>query len=415
MRLVYRFNNYSENDKLLQMCRVSKDLYNQALHKFIETLNGEERKFLSYYDLNRTMQDEKNLEGVVNYRLLKAQVAQQTLKILDKSIKSYFKSIKEWKAHKEKYKGMPRLPKYLPRNGYFQLVYPNQSCSIRDGRINFAKGLSIRIPQWGKLGNKLSRFQQVRVLPREWYTVIEVVYDDTTQANESLDYGKYASIDLGVNNLVTLVTDFCEPLLYNGRQIKSKNQWFNKELARLKSESLKSNGKHSTKAIKRLYRRRGDELDDLLHKVSRHIVRLMNDNCVGNVVCGRNKGWKNSIRLGSKNNQTFVQIPYERLINMLRYKCGMVGIKFIEQEESYTSKCDALALEEVKKHDEYKGKRIKRGLFQSSVGKLINADVNGALNIMRKVVGDSRCITEIVNSGWPFHPRKLNNLYCLSS
>ena len=415
MRLAYRFNNYSENGKLLQLCMVSKDLYNQALHKFIEALNGEERKFLSYYDLNRVMQDGKNLEGVVNYRLLKAQVAQQTLKVLDKSLKAYFKSIKEWKAHKEKYKGMPRLPKYLPRDGYFQLVYTNQSCSIRDGRINFAKGLSIRVPQWDKLGDKLSRFQQVRVLPRDGYTVIEIVYEDSTKVNESLDYWRYASIDLGVNNLVTLVTDFCEPLLYNGRQIKSKNQWFNKELSRLKSEAMDSNGKHTTKAIKKLYRRRGDELDDLLHKVSKHIVRMLNNNCVGNVVCGRNKGWKDSISLGSKNNQTFVQIPYERLINMLRYKCSMVGIRFIEQEESYTSKCDALAFEEVKKHDEYKGKRVKRGWFQSSVGKLINADVNGALNILRKVVGDSRYVAEIANSGWPFHPRKLNDLYRLGS
>ena len=414
MRLVYRFNNYINNDKLFNLCRASKDLYNQALYTCITALNSENKKYIGYYDLDKILKNKPNLEGVVNYRLLKAQVAQQTLKVVDKSMKSYFKSIKDWKQHKEKYKGMPRLPKYLPKNGYFQLVYPNQSCQIRDGRLYLSKELSIRIPQWDKYGNKLVHFQQVRILPRNGYIIIEVVYVDDSIVNESLDKDRYASIDLGVNNFVTLVTDFCNPLLYNGRVIKSKNQWFNKELARLKSEAMRSNGKHATKRLNKLSFKRNNEIEDLMHKVSRHIVKLMNENGVGNVVCGRNKGWKDSITLGNKTNQNFVQIPYERFIGMLRYKCIMCGINFIGQEESYSSKCDALSNEEICKHDDYCGKRVKRGLYQSGVGKLINADVNGALNILRKVVGDSSLIGEIINSGWLFQPKKLSNLYYLS-
>lgn len=414
MRLVYRFNNYEHNDELLQMCRIAKDLYNQALHLFLTSLNSDERKWLNYYDFVKQLPQMQNLEGAINYKLLKAQVSQQTLKVLDKTLKGYLKSIKDWKGHKEKYKGMPRPPRYLPRNGYFQLCYPNQSCSVKDGRVYLSKNLSIKIPQWKKYGDKLKGFQQVRILPKGEYTVFEIIYNDDTVVNENLNYSRYSSIDLGVNNLVTLVNDFTKPLLYNGKQVKSLNRYFNKEIARYKSLAETNNGKKSIRRIRQLHEKRTNTIDDLMHKVSRHIVRFLNENGIGNLVCGRNKGWKDSINLGKVNNQTFIQIPYERLISQLRYKCESLGIKFIEVEEGYTSKCDALANEEVCKHEFYSGKRVKRGLFQSGVGRLINADVNGALNILRKVVNDSSLIGEIVNSGWLFQPRKLNNLHYLS-
>ena len=133
-------------------------------------------------------------------------------------------------------------------------------------------------------------------------------------------------------------------------------------------------------------------------------------NKIGNLVVGYNKGWKDSINIGKRNNQTFVNISYDKLLKYLKYKCEMSGIKFILSEESYTSKCDGLAGEEIGKHETYLGKRIRRGLFQSSIGKLINADVNGALNIMRKVVGDSEIISKIINSGWLFQPLRVNIL-----
>lgn len=413
MRLVYRFNNYKHNDKLLELCHIAKDLYNQALYTCITALKSEEKKYVGYYELDKELKNKQNLDGVVNYRLLKAQVSQQILKSVDNSMKAYFKSIKDWKTHKEKYKGMPRLPKYLLKNGYFHLTYTNQSCQIKDGKICLSKDLSIKIPQWEKYNEKIKNFQQVRILPKNNYTIIEIVYNDETMINKCLDTCRYASIDLGINNFVTLVTDFCVPLLYNGKQIKSKNQWFNKELVKLMSNSMKCNNKQTTKKIKRLFKKRNNSIEDIMHKVSRHIVKTLNENGIGNVVCGRNKGWKDSICLGSRINQSFVQIPYERFINMLRYKCMMCGICFIEQEESYTSKCDSLLFESVEKHEKYHGKRIKRGLFQSGIGKLINSDVNGALNIMRKVVGDSSIINKMTDSGWLFQPKKLNNLYCL--
>ena len=138
------------------------------------------------------------------------------------------------------------------------------------------------------------------------------------------------------------------------------------------------------------------------------------DNGIGNIVVGYNRDWKDSIRIGHRNNQTFVSIPYLKLIQYLDYKCKLVGINLILHEEGYTSKCDSLTLEKVEKHDVYSGKRIKRGLFQSCIGKLINADVNGSINILRKVVDDSVVKTQIINSGLLFNPIKYNNLYNLN-
>ena len=148
-----------------------------------------------------------------------------------------------------------------------------------------------------------------------------------------------------------------------------------------------------------------------MHKVCRHIIKHMLSKKIGTIVVGYNRGWKDSIRIGKRNNQTFVQIPYETLIGYLRYKCEMNGIRLIETEESYTSKCDALAMETIEKHEVYQGKRIRRGLYQSSVGKLINADVNGALNIMRKVFNNSA--ERIIDRGLLFNPMKLNDLWHL--
>ncbi|MEE3491237.1 MAG: transposase, partial [Methanobrevibacter sp.] len=237
---------------------------------------------------------------------------------------------------------------------------------------------------------------------------VEIVYICDNVINTDLDYDRYSSMDLGLDNLVTMVMDNEQPLLFNGRQVKAKNQYFNKEISRLKSEL--GNKQKTSKQIRRLYVRRDNQMKDIFHKASRKIVNLLTENKVGNLVVGYNKGWKDSINIGRRNNQAFVAVPYERLVNYIKYKCEMCGIKVIVNEESYTSKSDALALESVSKHDEYMGKRVKRGLYQSSTNRLINADVNGALNIMRKVVGDSEYVTRIIGSGWLFRPIRVDIL-----
>ena len=410
MRLVYKFNNYKHNEELFRMCRFSKDLYNQTM--YIVKTNLKDGKFLFYNDLDKILKVTPNLEGEINYRKLKSQVSQQCLKLIDKNLKSYFKSIKDWAKNKNKYKGRPHLPNYLPKNGMFQLIYTNQSCSIKGGKIYFSKDLSVSIPQWEKFSSVLKNFKQVRVNPKNEYTEIEIVYE-TELENYDLDKSRFSSIDLGLDNLVTMVTDFSEPIIYSGKQIKSKNRYFNKTLSERKSVLEKENKKKTSKFIKHLCDKRTKETEDVYHKVSRHIVNLLTQNKIGNLIIGHNSGWKDSIDIGKVNNQNFVMISHDKLISMLEYKCRMVGINVIKHEESYTSKCDGLCLETIGRHETYLGKRKKRGLFQSSVGKLVNADVNGALNIMRKVVGDSEIVSRIINSGRLFRPLKFNNLYSL--
>ena len=415
MRLVLKWKNYHNNEQLLALCKVANNLYNQALYLVLTTLEHE-HKWLFYNDLNKLMQVIPNLDGEVNYRLLKAQVAQQCLKLLEKNVKSYIKSVKDWSKNPSKYKGKPKMPQYRKKGGYNILVYPNQSCTIREGRLFFSRELSIPIPQWEEMKDKLSSFQQVRVLPHaDGTTTIEVVYvTEDVHQNTELDYNNVASMDLGVSNLVTLVMSGQRPLIYSGAQLKSKNRWYNKEVAQRKSELEKVNGKKSCKRLNALWEQRSRQFEDVLHKVSRHIVNVLTQNKVGKLVIGYNEGWKDSIHIGRANNQTFVMLPHRRLIQMLLYKCQMCGIECMCSEESYTSKCDALAMEEVCKHEEYVGKRVKRGLFQSAVGQLVNADVNGALNIMRKVVGDSESVMRIIDSGLLFRPLKFNNLYELN-
>lgn len=390
MNLIYSFY-IPQTEHLVNLCKVSNNLYNQALYLFRQTLKNE-NKWLWYADMDKLMKNTPNLEGEINYRLLKAQVSQQILKVLDKNIKAYCKAIKDFKTNPAKYKAMPQLPSFRKRSGLFNLYYPNQSAIIKNGKIRLAKDLEILIPQWDKYKERIQNFQQVRILPSGKKLKVEIVYRQEVK-DADLDKSKYASIDLGIDNLATMVTDKGS-FLYSGKFLKSYNGNFNRQLAKLKSIKDKQGIKKATKRMQNLYEKRDRYFEDAFHKYSRMIVNHLIENRIGNLVVGYNTGWKQSVDIGKRNNQKFVQIPFARLASYLKYKCRMAGIRFVENEESYTSKCDALAKEEIGKHESYLGKRVKRGLFRSSTGRYINADVNGAVNILRKVVGDSDCINQ---------------------
>lgn len=400
MNLIYSFY-IPQTEHLVNLCKVSNSLYNQALYLFRQTLKNE-NKWLWYADMDKLMKNTPNLEGKINYRLLKAQVSQQILKVLDKNIKAYCKAIKDFKAHPAKYKAMPQLPSFRKRGSLFNLYYSNQSARIKDGMIRLAKNLIIPIPQWDKYKERIQNFQQVRILPSGKKLKVEIVYRQEVK-DADLDKSKYASIDLGINNLATMVTEKGS-FLYSGKFLKSYNRNFNRQLAKLQSIKDKQGIKKATKRMQNLYEKRDKYFEDAFHKYSRMIVNHLIENRIGNLVVGYNTGWKQSVNIGKCNNQKFVQIPFARLASYLKYKCGMAGIRFVENEESYTSKCDALAKEEIGKHESYLGKRVKRGLFRSSTGRYINADVNGAVNILRKVVGDSDCISQITGSGRLLRP-----------
>lgn len=189
------------------------------------------------------------------------------------------------------------------------------------------------------------------------------------------------------------------PLLINGRPLKSYNWFWNKSRAKLQSE-LKEN--HSSKRITKLTFDRNNKVNDYLHKVSRLLINKALENCVTSIVIGYNQGWKNEINMGKKNNQNFVNIPYVKLIDFIHYKAEENGIRVIMVKEGYTSKCSSIDKEEIKKHETYVGKRVKRGLFKSSDGLEINADVNGSLNILRKVIGDG--FIDLLNIGCVLQP-----------
>lgn len=217
----------------------------------------------------------------------------------------------------------------------------------------------------------------------------------------------FLSCDLGLNNFVTTIdTQSKQPLIINGKGIKSVNQYYNKKTAYLQAIAKKSNNRFITKQLIKLTTFRENKLNDFLHKASNFLVKYCVKHSIETLIIGKNKEWKKEINLGIKNNQSFTSIPYESFISKLAYKCENYGINFILTEESYTSKCDHLANEEMKQQEKYLGKRIKRGLFKSSTNKSLNADVNGAIGIAKKVFHNA--VKTLVDSGTAFVPIKIN-------
>lgn len=400
------------------MSRITKNLYNQALFE-VKAHYEKTGKILSSNQLDKLMKSKQNLDGKINYRLLPAQVAQQTLKLVKRNIKSFFEALVDYKKHPDKYKGQPQFPIFLPRNGYFVVIFPNQQSSIRrNGDIKLRRDIIISIPRkefekykeyFIKIqdGKVIPLFQQIRIVPKfngDFFN-IEIVYQKE-EINLDVDVNRVMSLDLGVNNLValvdnTMVQEDRKPILINGRPIKSINQFYNKKLALMQS-SLSLIGKFNSTRLRKLMDWCNEKISDYMHKASRFIINYCLDNRLGHIVIGKNDGWKQKVNIGKRNNQNFVDIPFDRLIQKIQYKAQLVGIQVTIVEESYTSKCSALDLEIISKHEDhaYSGKRVGRGLFKTACGLVINADVNGALNILRKIIGDDFLKSFIGKVAW---------------
>ena len=271
----------------------------------------------------------------------------------------------------------------MDKEGRFVAIFPKDAVSTKYLKRGFIKlsSLSLEIPTKVTKSNLV----EVRVSPRINHHVVEVVYEEEDKENK-IDNNRYASVDLGINYLMTVSSNVAKPFIINGKPLKSINQYWNKELARLQS-ILKGN-KKTSKRIQSITLKRNNKVLDYLHKSSRKLVNFLLSNNISTLVVGYNEDWKRNVNMGKKKNQSFVNIPFITLIKQLEYKCKLEGINFILTEESYTSKCSFLDNEEVCKHNTYLGKRIKRGLFKSKEGKLINADLNGSLNILKKAVGE---------------------------
>ena len=399
-----------KKDKWLnEQFNLSTLLYNQGRH-FINEYFNQKSKFLSYFELDKLL---KNLTELNYYRqMCKSQVAQQCLRQLNSNYTSYFKALKDFKVNPSKYKGIPKKPRFKNKQNGITFTY--QSIKIKGQFIVINKEHKFHIPN-EVYKEELNNFKTISFIPFYNRIKVVIVYE-TKELKADLNLDDYLSIDLGMNNLCSCVSkDDC--FILNGKPLKSINQYFNKELSKLKSERPlkgdKQDYNYNSFKIKNLSLKRELKITDMLHKASKYLVNYCVKHKIGTIVFGRNKEWKDSIQLGKQTNQNFVSIPFYKLLKMLEYKCKMIGINLVTQEESYTSKCDALTFEEVKCHEKYKGSRIKRGLFLSSIGKVLNADINGALNILRKYlhlkeVNEFSVIQKIIDRGLLYRPYRIS-------
>ena len=277
----------------------------------------------------------------------------------------------------------PKLPKYLDKNGRYLLILTNQNCKIKDGYITFPKSFDNF-----KLQPKVDIIKQVRVIPKGNYYQIEVIYNKIGKHLKE-DNNKYLSVDIGVNNLAAITNNFNgKQFLISGKPLKSVNQYYNKLLANYNSKSKRYNGLDSTKRIQSLTENRNNFMKTYMHKASKLLIDLAVSYDVSKIVIGYNKDWKQEVNIGKKNNQTFVSISFLTFVNYISYKAKLNGIEVIITEESYTSGTSYLDRELPIKENYNKSRRIHRGLFKSNNGFLLNSDVNGSYQILKKVIGN---------------------------
>ncbi len=386
--IINRYHRYFK--EIDNLCFLAKNLYNAANYLIRQNFIFE-KKYLNYNAIQKLMSRNSD------YKALPAKVSQQVLMRLHEAWLGFFSSVTSYKEHPEKFFTRPRLPKYLHKiEGRFPCIYTIQAISkkcLKSSQINPSK---TKI----KINTTVSNIRQARLVPKSGYYVFEVVYCKE-EINNKDNHNNIAGIDIGLNNLaaVTSNSQGFKPIIINGKPLKKINAYYHKKRSTLTSK-LSPNQKTSLK-IKDVLRKRNFKIDDYLHKASRLVINYLAANRIGTtplattggtpatqwlLVIGHNEKWKQSINLGKRNNQNFVSIPFSRFISMLKYKAELIGIKVMLTEESYTSKCSFIDSEPLSKQSIYKGKRVKRGLFRSQFGVLINADCNGSGNIIRKVV-----------------------------
>ena len=411
MSTSYRVEQHiiKNNQQLDELTFCSKNLYNQANYrvrqKFIETSKqkdtGEIKNavYLNYYDM------ENQIKDIEEYKLLAGKTRQQLLRLLHKNWVSFFRAIKDYMKHPDKYTGKPSLPGYLNKQGRHLLIFTGQNIELNNGLLRLPK-TQIHI----KTSVSKADLKEVRVIPIGYKNFkVEIVYKKELK-DLNLNKSNVAGVDIGLNNLMAVTSNQPELLccLINGKPLKSINQFYNKMFAEIQATLMVVNDCYMSKRLNRLTRKRKNKIDDYLHKASRELINQCIEFDIGKIVIGHNKGWKQEINIGKRNNQNFVSIPFNRLIQMIQYKAEEVGIEVLITEESYTSKVDHLALESMEHQESYLGKRIKRGLFRSSTGVELNADLNGALGMLRKVNEVSKDFLESLgNRGCALQPVKL--------
>ena len=342
-------------------------------------------KWLRYGEMDKILKTDLEFD---DYKQMPtAQSAQQILRLLEKDWKSFFTAMKDWSNHKDKYSGRPKLPKYKSKDGKHILILTNQNAKIKDGVLCFPKtfkGFTIN-PQFLQKDDFVS-FRQVRFIPDYKSFTVEIVYNIEVPDALLPDNGRYLSVDIGLDNLAAIVNNVSvKPIVINGKGLKSINKYYNKQISHYREIAKRMNGRDYTNRMNRLTLKRNHKIDDYMHKASRYLIDYALENNFNTIVIGNNKNWKQESSMSKRVNQSFVGIPHMRFIEMVRYKAQNVGLKVILTEESYTSGTSFLDNEEPIRTNYDKSRRVQRGLFISNNGTKINADVNGAYQIMKKV------------------------------
>ena len=378
-----------EYNILRELCRVAKNLTNQAIYN-VRQHYFQEKQYLRY---ESNYHELKNSE---NYKLLNSNMAQQTLKNVDSMFKSFFALIKLAKQGKYSFRCI-KLPNYLPKDGYANLIIAE--FKIKDNGIltipysntfkrKYENKIQIKIPK--VLEDR--KIKEIRIIPKFNARFFEIQYTyEVQEENINLSTNNALAIDLGVNNLCTCVTNIGKSFIIDGRKLKSINQFFNKQNARLRSIKDKQNIKRQTEQQYLISNKRKNRVDDYINKTCRYIINYCLFNDIGTLVVGYNQSFQNKTDLGRRNNQIFTQLPFGKIREKLEYLCRRYNINYVLQEESYTSKSSFFDNDELPTYGkdspqtyEFSGKRVKRGLYQTKNNYLFNADCNGALNILRK-------------------------------
>ena len=373
---------------LRDLCHTAKNLANQAIYN-ARQYYFTEGEYLNY---------QKNyvlLKNSDNYRTLNSNMAQQILKEVDGSFKSFFGLLKLARKGRYSFKDC-RLPGYLPKDGYTTLVIGFIRLNGDKLVLPFSQSykkihrtIEIKIPPI--LADK--KIKEIRIIPKANARFFEIQYTYEAECiQRNLNTSNALALDLGINNLVTAVSSRGETFIIDGRRLKSINQWFNKENSRLQGIKEKQNfGRKPTKRQKTIARNRNNRVNDYMSKVARKVIDYCINNDIGTLVVGYNETFQREANIGRVSNQSFVSIPYGKLREKLEYLCELNGIAYVKQEESYTSKASFWDKDDIPVYNEdnpksyvFSGRRVYRGLYKCSDGRTLNADVNGALNILRK-------------------------------
>ncbi len=380
-----------------------------------EAFFTEEKKLPDYPKLDKLMQSQSSHL----YRTISAASTQRIEKVVAAEWKGYFEALKSWRKNPSKFKGRPKPPGYSRSAATFSTS--RNGFRIANGKLHISGGKKIGWQPISVICCKDQPFNEkkdktkvrdIRIVPLGTSFMVELIYDkEVNHENLNLDVKRVASIDLGVNNLASIATNQpgIRPVLVNGQTLKSINAQWNKHKSELQE---KGKAKHiHSKVVKRY-----NQIRDYFHKTSHWLIRWCVENKIGKIVIGQSKGWKNGVNIGRRNNQTFTSLPHYRLIEMIRYKAEEYGIEVVTREEAYTSKASALDLDPVPDYDpkksgtyRFSGRRVKRGLYKTASGRLVNADVNGALNILRKEIGDS-WVSSLFDKGRMDRPIRIKHI-----